>query len=89
MRQKPIENENWQERKSVSYSPNFIINAGNLQMELNKTSAYDFYTIPDNIDVFEFEITLGKSFHIHNNQHVKITGGQKSSSSGSYGSYGY
>jgi len=82
MAQRPFDKQNWQRRKSTTYSPYFRIDTGNPQMGLNGTSVYDLYAVTDNRDVSNVGMTFGGSYHIYNDQCIEIIGGQKNSSTG-------
>jgi hypothetical protein len=82
MAERPFDKQNWQRRKSKSFSPNFRIDTGNPQMGLNGASVYDLYAVNDNRDVSLVGMTFGGMFHIYNDQSIEIIGGQKSSSTG-------
>jgi len=82
MAERPFDKQNWQRRKSTTFSPHFRIDTGNPQMGLNGTSVYDLYAVTDNRDVSNVGMTFGGSFHIYNDQSIEIVGGQKSSSTG-------
>jgi len=82
MAERPFDKQNWQRRKSTSFSPYFRVDTGNPQMGLNGTSVYDFYAVTDNRDVSNVGMTFGGTYHIYNDQSIEIVGGQKSSSTG-------
>lgn len=82
MAERPFDKQNWQRRKSTTFSPHFRIDTGNPQMGLSGTSVYDLYAVTDNRDVSNLGMTFGGSFHIYNDQSIEIVGGQKSSSTG-------
>jgi len=82
MAQRPLDKQNWQRRKSTTYSPYFRIDTGNPQMGLSGTSVYDLYAVTDNRDVSNVGMTFGGLYHIYNDQCIEIVGGQKSSSTG-------
>jgi len=41
MTERPFDKQNWQRRKSTTFSPHFRIDTGNAQMGLNGTSVVD------------------------------------------------
>jgi len=82
MSPRPFDRQNWQRRKSTTFSPHFRIDTGNPQMGLNGTSVYELYAVSDNRDVSNVGMTFGGSYHIYNDQCIEIIGGQKSSSTG-------
>lgn len=82
MAERPFDKQNWQRRKSTSFSPYFRIDTGNPQMGLNGTSVYDFYAVTDNRDVSNVGMTFGGKYHIYNDQSIEIIAGQKSSTTG-------
>ena len=82
MAERPFDKQNWQRRKSHSFSTNFRIDTGNPQMGLNGSVLYDLYGITDNKDVSLVGMTHGGMFHIYNDQSIEIIAGKKSTTTG-------
>jgi hypothetical protein len=82
MAERPFDKQNWQRRKSKSFSPHFRIDTGNPQMGLNGTSVYDLYAVTDDRMTSSVGMTFGGMFHIYNDQSIEIVAGQKSSTTG-------
>jgi hypothetical protein len=82
MAQRPLDKQNWQRRKSKSFSPHFRIDTGNPQMGLNGTSVYDMVAVTDDRMSSSVGMQFGGMYHIYNDQSIEIIAGQKSSSSG-------
>jgi hypothetical protein len=82
MAERPFDKQNWQRRKSTSFSPHFRIDTGNPQMGLNGTSVYDLYAVTDEKMTSSVGMQFGGMFHIYNDQSIEIIAGQKSSSTG-------
>lgn len=82
MAERPFDKQNWQRRKSHSFSTNFRIDTGNPQMGLNGSILYDLYGITDNKDVSLVGMTHGGMFHIYNDQSIEIVAGKKSTTTG-------
>jgi hypothetical protein len=82
MAERPFDKQNWQRRKSKSFSPHFRIDTGNPQMGLNGTSVYDLYAVTDEKMTSSVGMQFGGLYHIYNDQSIEIIAGQKSSSTG-------
>jgi len=82
MAERPFDKQNWQRRKSKSFSPHFRIDTGNPQMGLNGTSVYDLYAVTDERMTSSVGMQFGGLYHIYNDQSIEIIAGQKSSSTG-------
>jgi hypothetical protein len=82
MTERPFDKQNWQRRKSKSFSPHFRIDTGNPQMGLNGTSVYDLYAVTDEKMTSSVGMQFGGLYHIYNDQSIEIIAGQKSSSTG-------
>lgn len=82
MAQRPFEKQNWQRRKTTSFSPYFRIDTGNPQMGFNGTDVYNLYSTTDNRDVSLVGMSQGGMFHIYNDQSIEIIAGQKSTTTG-------
>jgi len=82
MAERPFDKQNWQRRKSKSFSPHFRIDTGNPQMGLNGTSVYDLYAVTDERMTSSVGMQFGGLYHIYNDQSIEIVAGQKSSSTG-------
>ena len=82
MAERPFDKQNWQRRKSHSFSPHFRIDTGNPQMGDNGTSVYDLYAVSDERMSSTLGMTFGGVFHIYNDQSIEIIGGQKSTTTG-------
>ena len=80
--QRPLSNQNWNQRSIQSFGPKFRLDMNNPQMGLNGTDVYNLYAVTDSKDVCITGLSEGGLYKIYNDHSIEIIAGQKAESTG-------